>query len=132
SRWGIRVDEALGDGWRAHVVLDSTINADTGASAATFWDGRSTLGVSHPRFGRVDVGRIDKPTLYITLDFEPWRGDTMGQAGSWAFLRVNPTGVPNPPGLPAAPADFYSFKSNNSITYASPVLGGWQARVQVA
>jgi predicted porin len=132
SRWGIRVDEALSGGWKAHVFLDSTINADTGTAAPSYWDGRSTIGLSHPEFGRIDLGRIDKPTLYLTLDFDPWQGDTMGQAGNWSFLRINPTGAPNPAGLPTAPADFYSFKSNNSITYASPRLHGWQARVQVA
>lgn len=132
SRWGIRVDEDLGNGWKAHVFLDSTINADNGTSTATYFDGRSTLGVSNPSFGRIDVGRIDKPALYVTLDFDPWQGDTMGQAGSWSFLRINPTGAPNPAGLPAAPPDFYSFKSNDSITYASPVLSGFQVRAQVA
>ncbi|MCJ0765501.1 porin [Variovorax terrae] len=132
NRWGIRVDEDLGGGWRGHVFLDATFNGDDGTAALTYFDGRSTVGISNPAYGRIDFGRIDQPALYITLDFDPWQGDTMGQAGPWSYLRVNPTGAPAPAGLPAAPQDFYSFKSSNSITYASPVLGGFQARAQYA
>jgi len=132
NRWGIRVDEDLGDGWRSHVFLDATFNGDDGSTAATYFDGRSTVGLSHRDYGRLDFGRMDQPALYVTLDFDPWQGDTLGQAGNWSYLRVNPTAAPNPPGLPPAPAAFYSFKSSNSITYASPVAGGLQFRGQYA
>ena len=132
NRWGIRVDDDLGNGWRTHVFLDATLFPADGSTAPTFYDGRSTLGFSHPSYGRVDFGRMDQPALYTSLDFDPWQGDTLGQAGAWSYLRVNPTGAPNPTGLPAAPADFYSFKSNNSINYASPVMAGFQFRLQYA
>lgn len=132
NRLGFRITEDLGDGLQAHVVLDHSFRSDTGEATPTFWDGRSTIGFSHPMYGRIDFGREDTPLLFIVLRFDPWDGDTIASGGSWVLLRINPTGAPNPRGLPAAPTDFYSFRPSNSINYVSPEVGGFQVRGQVA
>ncbi len=55
SRWGINVEEDLGGGSKALVVLENRVDADTGAVSAPFFQ-LASVGLQGP-FGRVTAGR---------------------------------------------------------------------------
>lgn len=59
SQWGLRGQEDLGDGFRAFFDLGTTILVDIGASASStkYFDRNSYVGLSHPDWGTVTLGR---------------------------------------------------------------------------
>ncbi|WP_128000877.1 porin [Piscinibacter defluvii] len=88
SKLIVRGQEDLGGGLAAGFYLDGTLLADTGgAGAATpagqFWDRRSTVGLTHARFGEVRLGRDWVPTHLVWSGFDPFA--TLGIAGANSF-----------------------------------------------
>lgn len=70
SRFGVRGTEDLGGGLKAGFWLESTVNADTGAADAAFWQRRATVSLLG-EFGEVRLGR-DKTVSRLHLeDFDP-------------------------------------------------------------
>jgi predicted porin len=77
SRFGIKVEEKLGSGLTARVILDTSVAADDPkAGAATqFGDRQSTIGIS-TRVGSIDLGRKEH-SEYITMkNADPFAGAT--------------------------------------------------------
>lgn len=88
SKLIIRGVESLGGGLSASFFLDGTILADTGvagtnAPAGGFWDRRSTISLSHTKFGEVRAGRDWVPTHLVWSGFDPFI--TLGIASANTF-----------------------------------------------
>lgn len=63
NRFGLRINEALGDGLSAFVRLESSFRIDTGAQRepAKFWDDKAWIGLTSKRYGTLIAGRIRTP-----------------------------------------------------------------------
>ena len=88
SKLIVRAVEDLGDGLSAGFYLDATLLADTGGAGASapagqFWDRRSTLQLTHARFGELRLGRDWVPTHLVWSGFDPFA--TLGIASANSF-----------------------------------------------
>lgn len=88
SKLIVRVTEDLGDGLSAGLYLDGTILGDTGNAGASFpsgqfWDRRSTVNLSHLKFGELRMGRDWVPTHLVWTGFDPFI--TLGIASANTF-----------------------------------------------
>ncbi len=112
SRVGIVGSEDLGNGLKGIFNLEYRARADNGRlnSSGRFWQGQSWVGLSGG-FGTVKLGRQSMP---LTQAVEA--GDVTGQ--SWYY---------SSDGLAK-----YTSKRDNSITYATPSLGGLKVFVGYA
>ena len=144
SYLGLRASETLSHGFHAHADLEHSFSpeigagrlrledarpTDTGGSQSEvaggarqpFWTGRSTVGLSHPDLGRIDLGLLDQPAWGVALRADPWAGNSV--ASPRYRLYLPPVRGSSSPG---------STRSVNSITYASPDRHPWRVEVQVA
>lgn len=104
SRFVIKGSEDLGSGLKGIFNLDYRGRADTGAQAtSTFWQGQSWVGLDGG-FGTIKLGRQFTP-LHAVIE----QGDMTGQ--SWYHSSDGLAG--------------YAARVNNSISYATPSLGGF-------
>jgi predicted porin len=81
SRLGFRGVEDLGGGYKATFGMEHRLFVDTGtqASASTFWQGYSTVGLVTP-FGAINLGRQYTPAfLMIQNQIDPFGGETVAQ-----------------------------------------------------
>jgi predicted porin len=77
SRLGFKGVEDLGGGMKALFGIEHRFSPDTGAAAANFWNGYSTVGLAGS-FGMVNIGRQYTPSfLMIQNQIDPWGGDTV-------------------------------------------------------
>ena len=151
SRLGVRGSEALGNGWRARVVLEQGINLDTGtlSQGGRGWGRQATIGLSGP-LGSLDLGRRGSAyygfrngfvAIITTAAFDPV-GPVFGE--------VNPSRVATTGGVrtsdtntstsiantaidgtsAVAPGD-YTTRYDNHLHYESPRLGPLQLAVGV-
>lgn len=114
SRLGFRGSEDLGGGLRANFLLESGINADTGANGqnqgagAKFFGRGAYVGLAGG-FGEVRIGR----TL-VTISSEAQAvGDAFGLGGSGNVQGIQPA----------------TGRSNNTVWYQSPTFGGATAKL---
>ncbi|PPE66667.1 porin [Caldimonas caldifontis] len=121
SRLGVRGVEDLGGGLKAVFNIEHRFAADVGntgtnnnaANAATtpMWNGRSIVGLQGG-FGEVRFGReYTTNFLYVQLAADPWGYDTVAANGSLGGA-------------------IDTVRSNNSITYSSPTVGGFRGHFQ--
>jgi predicted porin len=121
SRLGVRGVEDLGGGLKATFNIEHRFAADVGntgtnnnaANAATtpMWNGRSIVGLQGG-FGEVRFGReYTTNFLYVQLAADPWGYDTVAANGSLG-------------------GTVDTVRSNNSITYSSPTVGGFRGHFQ--
>jgi len=121
SHLNIAGKEDLGDGLYAGFNLQHFFLADTGAaanqSANTFWDGQSYVKLGG-RLGEIYAGREYSPVFYTAVLSDPWYWDTsLGQIGYLQFANYFNTG---------------GVRTNNTVGYKSPSLGGVTARLAVS
>jgi predicted porin len=121
SRVGFRVNEALGGGMRAFVVVETGVNIDTGSQAGQsgtanassgFWASRSSwLGIGGGwgdiRFGRQDV----------------FYGNGIIQQAAANYINTAVDAIWTQHGLVAAPGG----RLSNVLSYNSPTMGGFNA-----
>ena len=112
SKVGIVGSEELGNGLKAIFNLEYEANADNGrlADSSRFWSGQSWVGLNGG-FGTVKLGRQDSP---IKGAIES--GDATGQ--SWYYSSDGLAGIVD--------------KVDNSISYATPSMGGLTLAVAYA
>ena len=112
SKVGIVGSEELGNGLKAIFNLEYEANADNGrlADSDRFWSGQSWVGLNGG-FGTVKLGRQDSP---IKGAIES--GDVTGQ--SWYYSSDGLAGIVD--------------KVDNSISYATPSMGGLTLAVAYA
>ena len=106
SRVGIVGSEDLGNGLKAIFNLEYRARADTGrlANSTRFWQGQSWVGLDGG-FGTIKLGR-----QAVALSYAIEAGDLTGQ--SWYYSSDALAG--------------YTSKRDNSISYATPSLGGFK------
>jgi predicted porin len=121
SRVGFRVNESLGGGMRAFVVVETGVNIDTGSQAGQsggvngssgFWASRSSWlglggGWGDIRFGRQDV----------------FYGNGIIQQTAANYINTAVDGIWTQHGLVAAPGG----RLANVLSYNSPTVGGFNA-----
>jgi predicted porin len=123
SRVGFRVNESLGGGMRAFVVVETGVNIDTGNNvgqaavsgtngSSGFWASRASYvglggGWGDVRFGRQDV----------------WYGNGIIMQASSNYLNTGVDGVWTHFGALAAPGG----RTSNVLSYNSPTVGGFNA-----
>jgi len=112
SRVGLRGSEDLGDGLKAIFNIEHRFTADNGQAGSLFWGGRSVVGLQGG-FGTLVMGRDYTPARNVANKVDPWGGDTV--AGHEGNLL----------------GGFAPTRKANSITYASPALGGFSAQAQL-
>lgn len=84
----LRGVEELGGGLSAGFTLDGTLLADTGGAGASapagqFWDRRSTVQLTHARFGELRLGRDWVPTHLVWSGFDPFTTLGIGSANTF-------------------------------------------------
>lgn len=117
SRWGMKGSEDLGSGMKAIFQLESGLNPDTGASGqGGLLFGRQAFVGLQGNFGTVSLGR--QYTAYDSLhsaannNYDAFTFNaTSGAAGAGS---VGNNGLQD-----------YSGRVDNSISYTSPVFGGF-------
>lgn len=122
SRVGFRVNESLGGGMRAFVVIESGVNIDSGSQAGQggtngssgFWASRSSWlglggGWGDIRFGRQDV----------------WYGNGIIQQAAANYINMAVDGIWTQHGHVSAPGG----RLPNVLSYNSPTMGGFNASV---
>lgn len=127
NRFGMRGVEHLGDGLAVVFKLDGSFNPGTGVGSSPFWDATSTVGLASTSYGRLEFGRQDNPALTVTLDTDPWIGESIAQTGGWTYSRLPNNAKAGPAGLGDPSA---AFKVRNGITYTSPSLAGLTTHLQ--
>ncbi|SAK43527.1 porin [Caballeronia ptereochthonis] len=112
SHWGMRGVEDLGGGTNAVFQLESGVNLSNGAAGqgGRMFGRQAYVGVSHDRLGSVTLGRqYDSVVDYLA----PTTAN-----GNWAgYLFAHPFDNDNTDN---------SFRVNNTVKYASPLLGGFR------
>lgn len=83
SKLVLRGNEDLGSGLSASFFLDSSLQADTGAVSAPFWDRRSTVSLAHRQYGELRLGRDWVPTHLAWSGIDPFL--TLGVASANTF-----------------------------------------------
>jgi predicted porin len=115
SRIGFRGTEDLGGGLKVGFVLEHGFNADTGSAAGTFWGRESTVSLAGS-FGTVRLGNMPASEAYFaTADYVSMHNHDTGSSSD-ALTSI--------PGA--------TFGINNSISYYSPNMGGFNFAVQTA
>lgn len=131
SRWGMRGSEDLGGGLKANFTLESGIDVDTGAAGqgGLLFGRQAWVGLSGG-FGDVQVGRVRSASHIVVGDyngvFDSAIFSPLSQIG-----RVNDNGN-RQPAIATGLNTGTSLRFNNAISYTSPTMGGFNARVQYA
>jgi predicted porin len=125
SRLGFRGVEDLGDGLKASFWLESTIAPDTGTTNARFFNRRSTVSLSDPRWGEVRLGRDFTPLFTAYAVYDPFGTNGMGEI------------INNTPGISIISAlgsgTQTLTRSDNMVSYFLPGnLGGAYGQLSVA
>jgi predicted porin len=124
SRWGLRGTEVISSDLSAGFVLESGINADTGANgdSARMFNRRATVSLISKEMGEVRLGRDKTPVYTAQETFDPFN------AGGTSVGTVTNL-------LPRAPNTNQATTSrmDNSMQYFLPSdLGGFYGQVAVA
>lgn len=130
SRWGLRVQEDLGSGLKANVVLESGFNADDGTGAQGALFGRQAfISLASATAGEVRLGR--QYTLHDEVQAlnNPFGNSTVLNPGAGAF--GNTTGTVAA-GATRVPLFIDAVRQNNAIQYISPSFGGFRLQGMVA
>lgn len=111
SRIGFRGVEDLGNGLKALFVIENGFNPDTGTlgQGGRFFGRQAYVGLQSKSFGMVSLGRQQNIARLALLDFDPF---SLGLTGTASNLMRT-----------------YGDRTDNSIKYTTPVLGGFVADV---
>ena len=115
ERLGFRGVEDLGGGLKAGFHLEGSMTGDDGTAAGQQWRRRSTVSLMGG-FGELRLGRDYTPSFWNTTIFDPF--GTNGSASSLNIARFS--------------AQTTYVRSNNTVGYFLPAIGGLYGQVQVA
>jgi predicted porin len=116
SRLGFRGTEDLGGGMTAGFWIEGQLTNDDGNAAGQTWQRRSTVSLMGG-FGEIRLGRDYTPTFWNTTVYDPFGTNGVGQSMT--------------PSMLAAPSNTTAVRSNNTIAYFLPAMGGITGQVQV-
>lgn len=113
SRWGLRVQEDLGDGLKAVAVLESGVQADTGVSGqgGRLFGRQAYVGLESASLGRVTLGRQYTPWFDTLSASDPFGNNLVGNAGN---------------------LEFANSRVDNAVLVRSPTLAGFTVHAMVA
>lgn len=131
SYFGLSGSEDLGGGLKAEFVLESFLAADTGEAggentrnkAGGFWSRGSWVGLSGG-FGRVALGQYDNPLFTYGYTYNPF-GSSMAFSPTMRHYYYGQGGVDQ-----ANAGVGFDTGFVNSVTYETPVMGGFMATLQ--
>jgi predicted porin len=135
SYFGLAGSEDLGNGLKAEFTLESFLAPDTGEAggpntrnkAGGFWSRGSNVALSGG-FGKVAIGQYDNPLFTSGYTYNPF-GSSMSFSPTMRHLNyVGGTSITGVTG----PGVGFDTGWVNSLTYESPVFGGFQAVGQYA
>jgi general bacterial porin, GBP family len=109
SRWGLLGRSPLTQGWRTEYQLESGFRADAGTLSGGLFARESWVGVGHPQFGLLRVGRTLTPSQRISVNYDPNNTDSIGTFG--------------PSGLMLGQTVLSRF--SNGVFYETPSAGGF-------
>lgn len=112
SRIGFRGTEDLGDGLSALFVLEQGLNLDNGSGQGVTFNRQAFVGFK-TRAGTVTLGRQYTTLFRAQLVYDPFFTGFAGNAGRMISNGAGPSGA----------------RTDNSIFYASPTLGGVDAQL---
>ena len=112
SRFGFRGREDLGDGYGALFVLESGVQADTGASGqgGRLFGRQAYVGLDGPA-GRVTVGRQYTPWFDALSNADPFGNNLVGNSGNVLFANA---------------------RADNAVLYRTPAMGGFTGQIMHA
>jgi len=120
SRWGLRGTEDLGGGLRGYFVLESGFRTDTGASGDTVrqFNRQAYVALGSTALGDVRLGRQESISRLINSGFSDVSG--IGE------LKIDEN-------VGGGRQLFQTFgqRVDNTVTYITPNLGGFQGQVMV-
>jgi general bacterial porin, GBP family len=123
SRWGLRVNEDLGGGFKAGALLESGVNADTGTSGqgGRLFGRQGFVFLSSNAAGELRLGR-----QYIAHDI------VMGLTNPFGNGMVLNPGIGLTNRGKALPQFIDAPRQDNMVQYQTPVLAGFVGRLQYA
>lgn len=117
SRIGFKGTEDIGNGLKAHFVLESGFDSSTGEADGRFWGREATVSLSSSEFGTVRLGNQTASEAYFaTADYVSMHNHDTGTSAD-AFYGL---------GFRIA-----TGKLQNSIGYTSPTISGFRFDAQV-
>ena len=132
SRWGLRGSEDLGGGLSANFVLEQGISIDSGTvtkvSASEYGFNRAAYVGLMGAFGELRLGRM-------LGAFDALRGSTNHLYDSSGFAstgQVWAAGATAANGLAAVTGSDYLARGNNTLYYATPMLGAFSGSVSLS
>jgi predicted porin len=122
SRVGVRGSEKLGGGLRAIFQLETEFHLDSNDSRFAQRD--SFVGLTHPAWGTIKLGRMDTPFKGYADDIS-FLGVSSGNFTSTSELNRNlPFGLSN--------AGRFHERAQNVVDYETPQWGGLQGEIMYA
>jgi predicted porin len=120
SRFGVRGSEKLGGGLRAIFQLETEFHVDQNDSRFAQRD--SFVGLTHPAWGTIKLGRMDTPFKGYADDIS-FLGVSSGNFTSTSEINRNlPFGGSN--------AGRFHERAQNAVDYETPKWGGFQGELQ--
>jgi predicted porin len=123
NRLGFRGVEDLGGGLKAAFHLEGGMTPDNGTAGGQTWQRRSTVALQGG-FGEVRLGRDYTPSFWNTTIFDPFGTNGVGSS-------LNVASGPTPVASNGLGVGTY-VRSNNSIGYFLPAMGGLYGQIMVA
>jgi predicted porin len=118
SRLGFRGVEDLGAGLKAGFWIEGQLTNDDGNAAGLNFQRRSTVSLMGG-FGEIRLGRDYTPTFWNTTVYDEFGTNGIGQAMTPGLVGTNGNGA-------------LAVRSNNSISYFTPAMGGFSLQVMKA
>lgn len=121
SRLGFRVNEDLGGGMRAFVVMETGVNIDNGSTTGQSGAANASTGTWASRDSYVGLGggwgdvRLGRQSIW-------WANGVIAQTGA-NYINTAVDGLINSPSITAIPV----ARQSNVISYNSPTFGGFNA-----
>lgn len=114
SRLGFRGTEDLGGGLSALFTYEAGVAADGSGASGPFTNRQTFVGLKSDSIGTLRLGRITSPLYYAVPDYISMHNHDTGFSADALFW------------VPA----YGNVFVNNSLVYATPVWGGFQAQAQ--
>ena len=121
SRLGFRVNEGLGGGLRAFVVMETGVNIDNGSTTGQSGAANASTGTWASRDSYVGVGggwgdvRLGRQSIW-------WSNGVIAQTGA-NYINSAVDGLINNPSYTPAPVT----RQSNVVSYNTPTFGGFNA-----
>ncbi|WP_084150817.1 porin [Azohydromonas australica] len=124
SRWGLRVQEDLGNGLKANVVLESGFAGDTGVSAngGRLFGRQAFISLASATLGEIRLGRQYAFHDEVTVLNNPYGNS----------LVTNPAAVANTFATGSIPLFIDAPRIDNTVQYISPTFYGLRLQAMVA